>query len=181
LLIAEIKQQQPHLLSTFKVSEFYVRMFLSSVMDWTPRKGTRAARHIPEDAPDLLTRTFFRLRYDILTGGIPPPLIVNADQAGNYLLPASGHTFHDRGAKQVDLVAKDEKRAYTSMLTSTPAGDFLGIQSVWAGKSGGSPPTQDAEAMQDAGIKNRALVFRELGRKKITQISAKSALPGLFG
>ncbi|KAJ7024076.1 hypothetical protein C8F04DRAFT_1192814 [Mycena alexandri] len=54
ILIAEITQQQRHLLSKFKVSEYYVRAFLSSVMDWTPRKATRAARHIPEDAPDLL-------------------------------------------------------------------------------------------------------------------------------
>ncbi|KAJ7256086.1 hypothetical protein C8J57DRAFT_1517808 [Mycena rebaudengoi] len=95
LLVAEIKEQQPHLLEKFKVSEFYVRTFLASVMDWSPRKVTRQARHIPEDAPVLLERTFFRIRYAILTGGIPPELIVNADQAGNYLLPASGQTFHD--------------------------------------------------------------------------------------
>ncbi|KAJ6471332.1 hypothetical protein C8R45DRAFT_763810, partial [Mycena sanguinolenta] len=50
VLITEINQQQPHLLSKFKVSEYFVRMFLSSMMNWTPRKGTRAARHIPEDA-----------------------------------------------------------------------------------------------------------------------------------
>ncbi|KAJ7762678.1 hypothetical protein B0H16DRAFT_1884097 [Mycena metata] len=150
LLIAEITQQQPQLLSKFKVSEYYVRAFLSSVMDWTPRKATRAARHIPENAPELLKRTFFRLRYAILTGGIPAELIVNADQAGNYLLPASGHTFHDRSAKQVDLVAKDEKRAYTMMLSSTAAGAFLPIQAVWAGKTGGSLPTKNAEKMQEA-------------------------------
>ncbi|KAJ7692093.1 hypothetical protein B0H17DRAFT_1061886 [Mycena rosella] len=121
VLLAEIEQQQPQLLVNFKV-----------VMDWTPRKATRQARHIPEDAPSLIKRTFFRLRYAILTGRIPPELVVNADQAGNYLLPASGHTFHDRGAKQVDVVAKDEKRAYTMMLASTPAGDFLPIQAPTA-------------------------------------------------
>ncbi|KAJ6460178.1 hypothetical protein C8R45DRAFT_1109067 [Mycena sanguinolenta] len=157
VLITEINQQQPHLLSKFKVSEYFVRMFLSSVMDWTPRKGTRAACHILEDAPELLKRTFFRLCYAILTGGIPPELIVNADQAGNYLLPASGHTFHDRGAKQVDLVAKDEKRTYTMMLASTPAGNFLPIQAVWAGKTGGSLSMKNAEKMQEA--VDRGFVF----------------------
>ncbi|KAJ6525349.1 hypothetical protein B0H19DRAFT_861952, partial [Mycena capillaripes] len=77
-------------------------------------------------------------------------LVVNADQAGNYLLPASGHTFHDRGAKQVDVVAKDEKRPYTMMIASTAAGDFLPIQAVWAGKTGGSLPNADADGFQDA-------------------------------
>ncbi|KAJ6472516.1 hypothetical protein C8R45DRAFT_1164232 [Mycena sanguinolenta] len=100
---------------------------------------------------------FFRLHYAILTGAIPPELIINADQAGNYLLPASSHTFHDRGAKQVDLVAKDEKRAYTMMLASTPAGDFLPIQAVWAGKTGGSLPTKNAEKMQEAREKGQPL------------------------
>ncbi|KAJ6471333.1 hypothetical protein C8R45DRAFT_836409, partial [Mycena sanguinolenta] len=54
------------------------------------------------------------------------------------------------GSKQVDLVAKDEKRAYTMMLASTPAGDFLPVQAVWAGKTGGSLPTKNAKKMQEA-------------------------------
>jgi hypothetical protein len=72
LLIAEISEQAPQLLNQFKASEKFVRTFLASVMDWTPRKATRAAQHIPTDAPILMTRTFFRLRYAILTGRIPP-------------------------------------------------------------------------------------------------------------
>ncbi|KAJ6449476.1 hypothetical protein C8R45DRAFT_917279 [Mycena sanguinolenta] len=166
ILIAEISQQQPQLLQKFNASEKFVRTFFASVMDWTPRKGTRQARHIPEDAPILLKRTFFRVRYAILTGKIPLELIVNADQAGNYLLPASGHTFHDRGAKQVDLVAKDEKRAYTMMIASTPAGDLLPIQGIWAGKTTGSLPNANAERYDDA--MTRGFVFSSAQSKKKT-------------
>ncbi|KAJ7660863.1 hypothetical protein DFH06DRAFT_1472135 [Mycena polygramma] len=166
LLLSEISQQQPQLLNQFKASETYVRNFLASVMDWTPRKGTRTARHIPDDAPILLKRTFFRLRYAILTGRIPPELIVNADQAGNYVLPSSSHTFHDRGAKQVDIVGKDEKRAYTMMIASTPAGDFLPVQSIWSGKTAGSLPNADAEKYQDA--IDRGFVFSAARSKKKT-------------
>ncbi|KAJ7872859.1 hypothetical protein B0H14DRAFT_2204338, partial [Mycena olivaceomarginata] len=50
VLLAEISAQQPDLLTNFKVSESYVRTFFSSVMNWTPRKATRQAHHIPEDA-----------------------------------------------------------------------------------------------------------------------------------
>ncbi|KAJ7222719.1 hypothetical protein C8J57DRAFT_1253667 [Mycena rebaudengoi] len=159
-------EQQPKLLDKFKVSERYVRTFFASVMDWTPRKATRQARHIPEDAPNLIKRTFFRLRYAILTGRIPPELIVNANQAGNYLLPSSGHTFHDRGAKQVDVVAKDEKRAYTMMLASTPSGDFLPIQAVWAGKTRGSLPDDEAEGYED--VMDRGFIFSSAKSKKKT-------------
>jgi hypothetical protein len=72
LLIAKITEDQPQLLTKFKVSEKYVRNFFASVLDWTPRKATRQACHIPADAPSLLKRIFFRLRYATLTGGIPP-------------------------------------------------------------------------------------------------------------
>ncbi|KAJ6453009.1 hypothetical protein C8R47DRAFT_997886 [Mycena vitilis] len=77
LLLSEISQRQPQLLNQFKTSETYVRNFLASVMDWTPRKGTRTARHILDNAPILLKRTFFRLRYAILTGRIPPEVRVH--------------------------------------------------------------------------------------------------------
>ncbi|KAJ7347260.1 hypothetical protein DFH08DRAFT_960607 [Mycena albidolilacea] len=116
-----------------------------ATMGWQKWLPEAEEAHLKKDAPVLLKRTFFRLHYAMLTGGIPPKLVINADQAGNYLLPASGHTFHDRGAKQVDVVAKDEKRAYTMMLASTPRGDFLPIQAVWAGKIGGSLPNAEAE------------------------------------
>ncbi|KAJ7685884.1 hypothetical protein B0H17DRAFT_897033, partial [Mycena rosella] len=128
------------------------------------RKATRQARHITADAPTLLKRTFFRLRYAILTGKIPPELVINADQAGNYLLPASSHTFHDRGAKQVDVVAKDEKRAYTMMLTSTAAGDFLPIQVVWGGQTQRSLPNGNAEMMDEA--QDRGFIFSFAKSKK---------------
>ncbi|KAJ6569933.1 hypothetical protein B0H10DRAFT_1713239, partial [Mycena sp. CBHHK59/15] len=47
LLLSEISDQKPELLTKFKASESFVRNFLASVMDWTPRKATRQARHIP--------------------------------------------------------------------------------------------------------------------------------------
>jgi hypothetical protein len=36
---------------------------MASVMDWTPRKGTRAAAHFPEDAEDVCEEAFFRQMY----------------------------------------------------------------------------------------------------------------------
>ncbi|KAJ7883608.1 hypothetical protein B0H13DRAFT_1513653, partial [Mycena leptocephala] len=86
------------------------------------------------------------------------------DQAGNYLLPASGHTFHDRAAKQVDVVAKDEKRAYTMMVASTPTGNFLPTQAIWSGKTPGSLPKLSADKMNEA--ISRGFVFSSAKSQK---------------
>lgn len=62
-------------------------------------------------------------------------LIINVDQMGNYVLPRSSCTFHEKGMKQVEVVAKDEKRAYTLLVASTPEGTFLPFQQIWSGKT----------------------------------------------
>ncbi|KAF8911441.1 hypothetical protein CPB84DRAFT_1646307, partial [Gymnopilus junonius] len=72
------------------------------------------------------------------------------NQVGNYILPSSSRTFHDKGAAQVDAVAKDEKRAYTLLVASTPAGDFLPFQQVWGGQSIRSVPQRTAPGMDEA-------------------------------
>lgn len=50
----------------------FVRAFISSVLDWTPRKGTRAAAHLPENADDLCEEAFFRIVYCMKWHCIPP-------------------------------------------------------------------------------------------------------------
>ena len=41
-------------------------------MDWTPRKGTRAAAHLPPDAEDKCEEAFFRQVYAMKWHNIPP-------------------------------------------------------------------------------------------------------------
>lgn len=65
------------------------------------------------------------LRYDI-----PPSLLINMDQAGVILIPGSNMAFHTTGAKQVDILHKDEKRAYTLCVGSSCSGNLLPFQSV---------------------------------------------------
>jgi hypothetical protein len=77
-------------------------------------------------------------------------LNVNFNQIGNHILPSNCYTFHDRGAEQVDIVAKDEKHAYTLLVASTADGDFLPFQQVWSGASDRSIPSHNAPRMQDA-------------------------------
>ncbi|KAJ7907744.1 hypothetical protein B0H13DRAFT_1618156, partial [Mycena leptocephala] len=71
LMIAIIKDARPELLEKFKCSEKFVRAFVESKLDWTMRKATRAAKHIPDNAGELCERTFFRLAYAIEHENIP--------------------------------------------------------------------------------------------------------------
>jgi hypothetical protein len=70
-MIAIISKCRPQLLKSFSCSENYVRAFLDSTLDWTSRKATRAAKHIPENASELCERTFFRLAHAIDHQDIP--------------------------------------------------------------------------------------------------------------
>ncbi|KAH7912830.1 hypothetical protein BJ138DRAFT_734134 [Hygrophoropsis aurantiaca] len=164
-MLAVIKERAPDLLTTFKCSEKFVRSFFESVMDWSPRKGTRAAAKLPRDAEDKCEEAFFRLVYIMKWHNVPPKLIVNFDQIGNYILPNSSNTFHDRGAEQVDIVAKDEKRAYTLLVASTADGDFLPFQQVWSGASERSLPSKTAHRMNEAVEKGFDITFAKSDKK----------------
>ncbi|CAA7267612.1 unnamed protein product [Cyclocybe aegerita] len=112
--------------------------------------ATRAAAHIPTDADDVCECAFFHLVYTMKWENIPPCLVVNVDQMGMYVLPSNSRTFHDKGAKQVDAIAKDEKHAYTLLVASMPTGKILPFQQVWGSKTSASLPKQTAPGMVKA-------------------------------
>ncbi|THV03436.1 hypothetical protein K435DRAFT_747854 [Dendrothele bispora CBS 962.96] len=151
LMLAIIKEKYPQVLSPhFQCTERYVRDFLQSVMSWTPRAGTRAAAHLPDNAEELCERTFMRIAYAMRWYNIPPKLVINGDQMGIYVLPSCSQTFHAKGDRQVDIVGKDEKRASTVFVTSTPCGDILPFQLIWGGRTIKSVPDTDADGMDEA-------------------------------
>jgi len=119
-------------------------------MDWSVRQGTRAAAHIPDDAPVLCERTVFRLVHLISFYDIPPELLINMDQTGVIILMSKNTTYAEKGSRQVDVAGRDEKRAYTLCVATTPAGNILPFQQVWSGKTWQSLPIQDAEGMSEA-------------------------------
>ena len=151
IMLAIIQRQNPSILNKkFKCSEKYIRAFMQSVMDYTPRKATCAAAHIPIDAPDQCEGTFFCLVYAILWKQVPLKLVINLDQAGVDLLPNGSYTFYDCGAAQVNVAGKDEKRAFTLLVASTASGELLPFQQVWGRASDRSLPSYNAPGMVDA-------------------------------
>lgn len=70
------------------------------------------------------------------TENIHQSLVVNCDQTEVILIPTgSDHTYNPRGSKQVELYGKEEKRAFTSLITTSIDGGMLPTQSVWSGKT----------------------------------------------
>lgn len=130
--------------------QWFVGQFFSSVLRWSLRKGTRAAAHIPDNAPELCERTFFRIVHLAMIYDIPPSLWINMDQQGVYVLPHNQVTYHETNARQVDTHGKEEKRAYTLCVASSAAGDFLPFQQVWSGKTALSLPNATADGMAEA-------------------------------
>jgi hypothetical protein len=90
---------------------------------------------------------------------------VGFDQIGNYILPSSGTTFAEHGLKQVDIVAKDEKRAYTLLVASTPEGTFLPFQQVWSGGTERSLPSPQAHGMTEGKEKGFDFAFAKSNKK----------------
>ncbi|THU80666.1 hypothetical protein K435DRAFT_600201, partial [Dendrothele bispora CBS 962.96] len=151
IMLGIIQEKCPQALTPhFKCSESYVRDFFQAIMNWAPRAETRAAAKLPDDADDICERSFMRNVYAMKWYNIPPELVINGDQMGIYVIPNSSRTFHTKGDKQVDIVGKEEKRAFTIFVTSTPSGNALPFQIIWGGQSSGSLPSKEATGMDEA-------------------------------
>jgi hypothetical protein len=158
IMITMIKDEELHLLNQFKCSKVrfmscfvcslyayqylqsYIAKFLSSVMQWSIRTGTHAARHTPENWEDMCKEATMRYLNVILHYDIPSYLCINMDQQGVVVVLGNNRTYAKKGLKQVDIAGKDEKRAYTLCIATSAAGDCLPFQQIWGGASKKSLP-----------------------------------------
>ncbi|KZV74581.1 hypothetical protein PENSPDRAFT_662242 [Peniophora sp. CONT] len=132
--VSIVSEETPKLLEKFKCLESWVRDFLETKLNWSPRKGTSAAASVPPDAPGLCQHTFFWIKYAMKWLNIPPEvhfhhiLVITMEQTGVYLLPGNVYTYHNKGTKNVPLAAKDKKRVNTLCIITTPTGDCVLFQ-----------------------------------------------------
>lgn len=66
---------------------------------------------------------------------IPPELILNWDQTGINIVPASSWTLERQGSKRVEITGVGDKRMITAVFCGSLTGDFLPIQIVYKGKT----------------------------------------------
>ncbi|MCJ1465373.1 hypothetical protein MMC07_003991 [Pseudocyphellaria aurata] len=82
----------------FRCSDKFVRTYLRSQMNWSPRKATQAAKKIPENREEISEKTYYRIVHLIIRYKIPVSLLINMDQTGIILIPGADSTFETKGA-----------------------------------------------------------------------------------
>lgn len=140
--------------SHFKVSDSYCRLFLRSTMEWSERKATRAAQHLPKNWEDVCERAALRRAYVIKKEDIPAELIVNSDQTGIVYNPGAKLTWAPRGSSQVSVIGADEKRAFTALLAMSLSGTLLATQCVYVGATDVSCPSLNAPKYAECAAAN---------------------------
>ena len=126
--------------SKFRVSDTFMRSWLHSTMNWSRRKGTRAAQKLPQNWEDQCEKSAQRKAYLIKEYDIPAELYVNSDQTQRLYAPGDKLTYAETGARQVSVIGGDEKRAFTVLVTVTSAGLLLLFQTIYQGQTDRSCP-----------------------------------------
>ncbi|KZV59291.1 hypothetical protein PENSPDRAFT_595721, partial [Peniophora sp. CONT] len=158
IMLAHIKTFSPEVLtatakdgSRFSCSDAYVRKFLYTHLRWVPRKSTRAAQKTPVNADEVLWELFLLLALTLRDSGIhDPSLFINFDQTQVVVADTSRNTFDVEGSKQVGVVGKEEKRAWTSVVAVAANGEVLPTQVIMQGKTSRSLPASSAPRMDEA-------------------------------
>ena len=104
-------------------------------MNYVKRKGTKAARKVPENFLEVKNIFFDQIRRSIQEHGIPDELILNMDETGIPVLPVSEWTMAPEGSSQVSVIGKEDKAQVTAVLTSTLSGGFPRPQLIYKGKT----------------------------------------------
>jgi hypothetical protein len=121
LMLSHIEHYAPELLLlelgdglVFACADLFVRKFLKRQLNYVPLVCTQALQKIPKDAPLQLYHTFFWLVYACWKRKIKhASLIVNFDQTQVVIHFQGKSTFAKLGSKQVGVLGKEEKRAWT--------------------------------------------------------------------
>ncbi|KAI5449041.1 hypothetical protein NCC49_005652 [Naganishia albida] len=138
----------------FVLSQSFVTHYLKKELDWTYRVATNAAKKTPENAERLCTDAILRISRVTRDFAVPPALVINGDQTGVNLFPAENKTYAKRGSKQVPILAEDDKRHITLIITSSMDGKLFSFQAIFKGKTEASlPGKNERKAAENMGMK----------------------------
>ena len=110
-------------------------------MGYVRRRGTKAARKLPDNFEEVKSNFLSRVSSVVCQYKIPSALIINFDQIGVPIVPVSNWTMELQGSKQVEITGLDDKRQLTVALAETLAGTLLPPQVIYQGKTDQCHPT----------------------------------------
>ena len=88
-------------------------------------ESNSSCQKIPEDWEEICEKTYYCIIHFIIQYKIPVFLLINMDQTGILFIPDAHSTYEKKGAKQVHLLGKSEKRAFTLTVAISCDGDVL--------------------------------------------------------
>ena len=104
-------------------------------MGFVKRRGTTKNKATVENFNEIKGDFLRDIVTSVTMEEIPAELIMNWDQTGLNLVPASNWTMEVRGSKRVEVAGLTNKRQITAVLCGTLTGDFLPPQIVYRGKT----------------------------------------------
>ncbi|KAG2039926.1 hypothetical protein BDR03DRAFT_932973 [Suillus americanus] len=147
LIIAHLQNAIPHIFdhiakdgSTFHFTESWVKKFLFEHLHWSFRCATHAAQKLPKNADECCLEQFLQLALTIHDCAIFHPSFY----------PANTSTYEVKGSKQVAVLGQDEKRAFTTLVGISAAGDALPFQIIYCGKTKCSLPATTSAQHKEA-------------------------------
>ena len=99
-------------------------------MNFVKRKATK--NQTGDEFKQVKREYLNKIRRSIKDEKIPPELVINWDQTGVKVVPASQWTMAERGAPRVEIVGEGDKRQITITLVVTLSGAF---QVLYEGKT----------------------------------------------
>ncbi|EUC59566.1 DDE superfamily endonuclease, partial [Rhizoctonia solani AG-3 Rhs1AP] len=164
-MIATIAENAPQLFEhdigkgkKFRCSSNFIRTFLHKELNWSLRWPTQAAQKIPANAKQILLHAFLRMACAVRDENIPSCCIVNSDQTQVVYSPGTQYTWHTQGDKQVPVLGKEEKRAFTLLVGISNNGQLLPLQAIYQGASNASLPHPSAPGYAEAMAYNVSFV-----------------------
>jgi hypothetical protein len=121
-------------LEHLQLSKAFISRWASSAMDWSFRRGTTAASKLPRDWMEQGKKMAMSIASHMQSYGVHPSLVINFDQAGLNLIPASSRTYEKKGSSCVPITGADDKRQITVVVGSSLDGNLLPLQLIFQGK-----------------------------------------------
>jgi hypothetical protein len=131
-------RNQPSLLQIGEGKHLLTNSWASSLlkrMKYVKRKGTKTAKKVPTNLPEISNLFWSRISSTVEKYKIPPELTVNTDETGAKYVPVSEWTMEEQGSNQVSLCGLDDKRQMTVFLSISVQGDILPPQLIYEGKT----------------------------------------------
>ena len=127
---------------SLELTRTFAQSFLRRI-GFVKRKGTKAARKLPDDFPALKLRYLHRVAKCVGQHNVPPEMVVNIDQTGAPIVPVSNWTLAEEGSRQVPIVGKEDKRQITVLMGASAAGELLPPEVLYQGTTTQCHPNFD--------------------------------------